>query len=350
MRRIMVTVMAATLSIMLCFAASCTAKKETGEKSGLSPEQTKQMEAVKKNTEKARKTVVARVNGTAITMSELIQYMNALAPKYLSPGEKPTPEIREKVKDEALQFLIFRELAVQEAVKQGITPKPEDVENALKKIKERLGTEAAYKNFLEVNGMTEAELKNSIETELRYEMIATKEIHQKIGSVVFSEKEMKDVYNRDKAHFVLPERFIADDIYFTSGKDDAPTRKEAETALAGLKKNGNDMSKLTGNFVIRQITVTKAQLPDIYTALSGLKTGDVSGVVAERDGLHIVKMVKKEAAGEMTFNQAKPLIHRQLMLKAAEKEREKWDREMRKHARIEIATLKSTEDHIRPAN
>jgi ribonuclease HI len=350
MRKIIVSIMAAMLSITVCLAASCTAKKEPGEKNGLSPEQAKQMEAMEKNAQEARKTVVARVNGTAIPMSDLIKYMNVFGRKYIGPGQKPSPEISEKVKNEALQFLIFQELAVQEAVKEGIAPKPEDVENSLNNIKKRLGTDAAYKRFLEVNALTEADLKKSIERQLQYEMIATKELHQKLGADVFTEKEMRDVYNRDKAHFTLPERFIAVDIHFTSGRDDAATRKEAQAALVGLKNNRNDISKVAGNFTVRQITVTKAQLPAMYEALSHLKAGGVSGIVAEGDGLHIVKLLKKEVAGEMTFNEAQPLIHRQLMLQAAEKGREEWDREMRKHAKIEILATQSMENRIRPAH
>jgi parvulin-like peptidyl-prolyl isomerase len=350
MKRIIVTAMAAMLLITGCLVSSCTSKKETGGQGSLSPEQAKHAEAMKKNAEEARKTVVARVNGTAITMSDLIPLMNELGPKYLGPGQKPTPQLSEKVRDEALQFLIFRQLAVQEAVKEGITPKPEEIDDTFKKVRARFGTDEAYKYFLEAQGLTEADLKKLLEKQLQFQMIENKELHEKLGSLTFSEKEMKDFYDHNKAHFVAPERLAAVDIYFTSGKDDAQTRKEAEAALAELRKNGNDFSKLTGHTEIRQIMVTEAQSPNMYAALSKLKAGGISGIVAERNGLHIGKLIKKEAAGQMTFAEAKPLIQRQLILQAAEKVREAWDRELRKNAKIEIVATKAMDKLIMPAN
>ncbi len=345
--RIVRIVMTGLLSIAVCATFSCSSKKEVAEKNNLSPEQAKQIQEMKKNALEARSIVVAKVNGSPISMADLVNYMNVVAPQYVTPGRQQTPDIREKVKNSALAFLIFRELASQEAAKEGINPKPEDVDNGLKKLKGQLGTEAAYRNFLEANGLTEADLRKAMEKEQRYEMIAGKEIRQRLGSVNVDDKTMKGIYTRDKAHFLLPERITASDLYFTGGKDDAQTRKNAEDVLAALRKNRNDTSKVAGNFTSKQIVVTKAGMPDLYASLSRLKAGEVSGVVVVHDGLHIFKVEKKDGARQMTFDEAKPLIHQNIMLEAAEKGRQEWNAELRKNAKIEIMDTKEAEKKLR---
>jgi len=77
--------------------------------------------------------VIAKVNGADLTMFDLVREMNAIAPKYIRKGESASPEITSKVKKKALNNLIFKELAVQEAIKEGMKVKPEAVEDVITK-------------------------------------------------------------------------------------------------------------------------------------------------------------------------------------------------------------------------
>ncbi len=338
MKKIPFTVIAAILSLSVCFTTSCTSKKETAGQLRLSPEQAKQMEAIKKNESEARKVIVAKVNGVPIAMNNLLMYMNALAARYTHSGQKLTPEMDEKVRSAALSELIFEELAVQEATRQGITPKPADIDKELKKLKAGFGSDAAYRMYLDTYGLTEGDIREEIGRKLRYDAVAAKEIQQKMGEIRTDDKTLKTIYEKNRPHFALPERIAATDLYFTGGGDDKATMKKAREILAALKKSGNDMNKLSpdGSFVVRQIVVTKAGLPAIYAAVSRMKAGGLSGIIAERDGLHIVRPGKKEAARPMTFDEAKPLIHQEIMLQAFEKSKEAWERELRKNAKIEM--------------
>jgi hypothetical protein len=82
----------------------------------------------KKGVEDSKKIVVARVNGVGITLNDLIVRMNKIASDYIPQSHERAPEIDQKVKQEALDILLFRELAVQEAVRQGMTVPHETVE------------------------------------------------------------------------------------------------------------------------------------------------------------------------------------------------------------------------------
>jgi len=134
----------------------------------------------RKNVEKTDAEVVARVNGTDITMHELNFEMNLIGPSIIKDPKKRTPELDKKVRDTALSILVFRELAVQEAVRQGMTVQSTAVEEARKQLKQKLGSESNYNNYLQKTGLTEASLGRLLKKDILFNQITQKEIFQKV--------------------------------------------------------------------------------------------------------------------------------------------------------------------------
>ena len=130
--------------------------------------------------EESKKVVVARVNGAEITMYDLLNRMNRIAPLYMQPGQPRDPGTDARVKQEALNVLIFRELAVQEAVRQEMKVEPEALDRSVKTLKDRLGSEDAYRTYLSREGLTEESLRKAIERDQLYDRIADKEILRKV--------------------------------------------------------------------------------------------------------------------------------------------------------------------------
>ncbi len=198
-----------TLTILLAFALagiSCSKQKAADkEVPRLTPEQAKQHEKMleerNKSIEASKKNTVAKVNGVAITMYDLISEMNAVAPQFIKPGQKKDEQIDAKVRKAALDRLVFRELAVQEATRQGMKVAPENVSSALKKIKESFKTEDAYRDNLKKSGITEEELKKQLERNMIVDMITEKEIFDKVK---VDPKQVKKVYEKDKASYKGP--------------------------------------------------------------------------------------------------------------------------------------------------
>ena len=133
----------------------------------------------RKGIEESRKIVVAKVNGADITMYDLINKMNQIAPGYIPPGHERTPEMDQMVKKEALDVLIFRELAIQEAVRQGMKVPPEQIDETLKKIRAKAGSEDAFNKSLNMTGETEESLRKTIERDQLFDMIVKQEIFRK---------------------------------------------------------------------------------------------------------------------------------------------------------------------------
>jgi len=171
--------------------ASC--KKEEPIAPPPSPEQKAVMEVLKKSAEVAKTVFAAKVNGVEVTMHDLVREMNRIAPKYVKDGEKTPPATTAKIRKEALDNLIFNELAVQEAVRQGITVSPEKVNEVVKLMKEQLGSNDAYQKYLDDLGITEEGLKKRIERSHLLEIVTAKEVYQKITIEDKVAKRVKNV-------------------------------------------------------------------------------------------------------------------------------------------------------------
>jgi SurA N-terminal domain len=189
------------LTVFICIAlCGCERKQDAAAKSQVpqAPEQV-QSERVKKNREEAKNTIAARVNGSPITMYSLVQKMNLIAPHFIKPGQSSGPQIDNKIKQLALERLIFEELAVQEARRQGFIVKKEAVDDVIKRIKAGYGSEKEYKGYLETLGMTEDTLRETIERGHLIEMITAKEVY---GIITADETALRVAYEKDKSKFI----------------------------------------------------------------------------------------------------------------------------------------------------
>ena len=141
-----------------------------------------------KTFEQSQKKIAAKVNGIPISMQDLVEEMNVIAPQYLRPGQKKGPNTDETIKKKALDRLIYRELAVQEAKKQGLKAPKGAVEEELNQIKAEMKTEEAFRQKLLKSGITEDEMKKRIERNILIAMITEKEI---FGKVTLEPEEAK---------------------------------------------------------------------------------------------------------------------------------------------------------------
>ena len=197
MKKGLTIVIAIVTLLGLALALSACSKGKGPSKTQQAPGQQKTIgiEEYKKGLEESKKHVVAKVNGADITLYALLNEMNRVAPAYIKPGQTRSPETDAKVKKEALNNLIFKELAAQEAVKEGIRMQPEMLNEEVKKIKTQLGSEEAYQRYLQNSGLTEDSLKKEIERDYLFQTAMRKEVSGKIN---VSDKVLREVYEREK--------------------------------------------------------------------------------------------------------------------------------------------------------
>ena len=193
------------LTVLFAFALagiSCNRDKAPAKgTANVTPDQSKVLEAYAKSAEAAKKTMVGKINGVNISMNDLIREMNAIGPQYVKPGQKRDQKVDEKVRKDALDRLIYRELVVQEAARQGIKATPEEVGDGLKKLKAGLKSADAYRENLIKMGLTEEELKKQIERDILIERVTEKEI---FGKVAINPEQVKKTYEKEKGSYKGP--------------------------------------------------------------------------------------------------------------------------------------------------
>ncbi len=178
------------------FMLSACKKTDTAGKTAQQSSEMSQKDKLIKSFEESKKITAAKVNGEAITMFDLLRQMNALAPQYVKPGQQLTPELNGKIKIEALNVLIFKEMAVQAAKKSGMKIDAEMVDEELKKIKTKSGSDKAFQDFLDYSGFTVEALRKTLERDLLFQMVVAHKIY---ANIPITDADLRARYKRDKA-------------------------------------------------------------------------------------------------------------------------------------------------------
>ncbi len=291
----------------------------------------------KKKAEEARKEIVARVNGADINMYDLLGMMNRVAQAYYSHVKEPSAEVTREIKQRALDRLIFEELAVKEAEKQGIEPKPEDVKKVIDQLKTAYDTPEGFQRYLDSTGLSEDGLRARIIRSRRLEGITGREVYQK---TIRDEDVFKEAYNDYKEAGTLKQadNFLVKEILLMAAESEEETRARGEQLLAELKAKNNDFGKLVldGSFIVRRKLIIKDQYPVIFTKMLEMEVGQFSEVVEDNGTFHIFEVLKNEPARDMTEEEARGFIEDRLAPYFQEKRRAQWKKELRKDANIEI--------------
>ena len=287
--------------------------------------------------ELAKKQVVARVEGTDITMYQLIGMMNRVSSAYYKYVEELTDEITLEIKERALDRLIFEELAVQSALRQGVEVPPENIEKVIGKLKEAYETEEGFQGYLDGVGLTEEGMRAKIRRSNLFEIITGREVYRKVK---VDEQDYTKAYNEYKEAGKLrtADKFTVKEILLLGDDDKEKVRASADRLLADLKKKDFDFGRLMmdGTFIVRRMPISKAKYPVIYGLMETMEVGQVSEVVEDGDTFHIFKVLENEHARELTEDEARGFLENKLRLPAQEKRRTEWVEELRKDAKIEI--------------
>ena len=286
---------------------------------------------------KARKEIVAKVEGAEISMYELVRMMNRVHSAYYSGVEVLTPEINKEIQERALDRLIFEELAIREAIRQKIKIDPEKIDKIINETKKLYPTKEGYQKYLDDIGITEAQLRSQAERTDLLEAITGKEVYQKVTI------DPKDVERLYKDYLKLgklkkEDEFFIKEIVLLEGENKKTVKATADALLDRLKKYNYDFGNLTldGTFIVRNLKVQKDKLPVIFKSMESMKVGDFSGVVEDGGTFHIFKVIKKEKGGNMTREEAKGILEDRLAVYSQDKRKDAWMKSLKKDAKITI--------------
>ncbi len=213
----------------------------------------------------------------------------------------------------------------------------QDIDNAIAGIKKKLGDEGKYREFLDKENISEAELQKRVQRNLLLKRIFIREI---LDKSTVSEEALKKEYEQDKDKYTKPEKIVVVDVVFFLSADDPESPKKAEETLkkiqADEEKNPWNLV-LDGTFIVRDLEIKdSSQEEDIYKEAKKIKVGELSGVFLSSGTFHIIKLKEYAAFKQFTFEEVKNVIERKARAEAQKKRLQEWEAELKKDARIEI--------------
>jgi parvulin-like peptidyl-prolyl isomerase len=283
----------------------------------------------------AKNIVVATVNEAPITMDAVVRMMNRM--KVPNHGELPDNYLNE-VRSAAVQRLVLQELAYQKAKKSGVTVDQKDIDEIIASFREKMGGEKGAAEFLAKEGLAQVDLNAQVRRSLMLEKIYAREVAAK---AVVSEEDLKREYDKEKMNLILPEKVKVTDIVVFSKDDENKAQQKARdlrTRVTGDKDQDPWKLVLDGAFLVRNMDLRAGQEKNrqLYLAAKAMKPGEVSDVIKNDEGYHVIKLTEWSPEKQLTLEEAKPTLEVRLKGAAQQKRLDAWSEELRKDAKIEI--------------
>ena len=266
--------------------------------------------------------IVARVNGKQITAAELDkQYQTRIN----GAPQAPTPEEGQALKFQLLTQMIDDEILVQMAASSGLNATDAEVDTKFTDLKSQY-TEEAFQKVLTDQKVTPEDIKTDMRKTLTLEKLITKEITSRVN---VSEKEIKDVFDKNKESFNLAEGYHLQHIMVTpfpeaqinnAKKDDAKSPAEAKSKADRLFRDiqgGQDFAVVArdwsedadsapkgGDLSFRSLAEIEKIDPKLSQAVQRLKVGESSPLLETRYGYHILKLLERDPGGQKDLSSA----------------------------------------------
>ncbi len=289
-------------------------------------------------TEKDR--VVAIVNGYEITKAELDRQVGLLMPRSFFHSTV-TPEKLKEVEKDALKELEKKHLLLQYAKQKGYKIPDSILKREEKKIREAFGSEENFEAGLKRANLTYEIFKKELRNDLLMQKLYDKEVKSEL-----SEEDLKEYYGKNRYKFKRPEKIKVRIIYVRNDPTDPKGRekalKRAEEALKKIKegeefadvasKYSNAMSRIKGGDMG---FVHKGMLDEpIEKAAFSLKKGEVSEIIETPKGFYIVKLEDISPAVQLSFDEVKDRLKKELKAKNEKRNLDRILDSMRKNAKI----------------
>lgn len=267
-------------------------------------------------------TIVARVNTKEVTAADLDKQYQA---RINGASQLPTPEESQALKFQLLTQMIDDEILLQMASSSGLSATDAEVETKFTDLKSQY-SEEQFQEMLKLQKVKPEDIKADMRRSLTLEKLVTKEITSRIN---VSDGEIKDVFDKNKASFNLPEGYHlqhimvtpAPDAQITNAKhDDAKNPVEAQAKAARLLRDiqgGQDFAVVArdwsedaesapngGDLGFRSLADLDKNDPKLRMAVERLKVGESSSLIETRFGYHILKLIERDKGGQKDLSSA----------------------------------------------
>ena len=265
------------------------------------------------------KAPVARVNGQPVPAGKVYSMYQMNKSMIQQRGRRLSETDDQALKVESLEFVLADELLYQEAVKKKVMAPPGEVDAALKQFKTRVGTEQAYREFLAKSGVSDTEVKDELERNIRTEAYRK----SLIGGRGVSEEQAKKYYdaNAPRGIFNVPERVHVQSILLKVTPSDAEpirtqARKRAEEAAkraaagedfaALAKEYSQDPSATRGGDL--GLVPRGVMFPKFEEVAFSAKPGSVSPVFETPKGFNVIRVLERQPESTRSYDEVKQTL------------------------------------------
>jgi peptidyl-prolyl cis-trans isomerase C len=286
---------------------------------------------------------VARVNGSVLTNKDLESQVDRVIVKTTFHRDVPI-EKRKRFYDKAMEELIVRELQYQNGLENGLKPDKARVDAQVDKLKKRFSAEE-YKTSLEKAGMTEEMLRVQIEKEMVIQAIIAKKATE---TSPVTEAAIKDYYEQNISKYKQPETLK---LRLISTKNET----KANDMLAKIKE-GDDFGDIARNMSEDDYRLQNGDtgyfhrgklLPEIEDIAFKMKVGEISDVFKADDKWVIVKLEDKKPEHQLSFEETKDRLKKEMEAKQEQEFNEKWIAGLKAKAKIEILLKTDSTDNAK---
>jgi parvulin-like peptidyl-prolyl isomerase len=317
---------------------------------------------------------LAIVNGEAIMQSE---YNKTVAPileqyKQAAPAAEQTPEKIKEFQQKLLDQMVDDKLLKQEAQKRKIKVSKREIEEGIKQVKKRFGSESEFQSELKKENLTAAQFEKRIEEQLMVMKLIEQDIKAKTPQP--TDEEIKAFYEKIQAKMngknlgldkkdeeeiaslaKLLSRATAEQVrarHILVAVDKNAPMEEKSAALKKIKKiqaelkAGADFGDLAQKYSDDPGSKNRGgdlgffsrgdMVPEFEKTAFSLSVGQVSDPVLTDFGYHLIKVEEKRASKKLTIDDVKNDLREFLYQKAAQKRYETWMKDLRAKSSIKL--------------
>jgi peptidyl-prolyl cis-trans isomerase SurA len=263
----------------------------------------------------AREGIAATVNEDAITLSDVDDRMKLMV---VSSGLPDTEEMRAKLRGQVVNMLIDERLRMQDAARNDVTVKPQDVAGGFETLAKQNNLSAKeFRAVLAKKGVPASTLERQIESQIAWGQVVQKILRPQVA---VSNADIDDRLRRLQSSIGKTEYLLAE--IFLSVED---RKQEAEKkVLAGRLVSEIRDRHAPFQAVARQFSqsagaaqggdlgwVAESQIdPAIAAALASMKTAGISAPVRSSSGYHILLLRDRRSIGKDSLPSREQIMNR----------------------------------------
>ncbi len=293
--------------------------------------------------------IVAVVNDDVITLTEVqeegLQTIRRIVQETL--GEERERRLR-STERQILNELILRKLQLQEAKKEKIEATASEVRSAIEDLKKRNGltSDDELRAAMSRELLTEEQFRRGIADQVALTKLVARQVRSK---VVVTDEEARQYYDQHQEQFRdIPQvkiRHLLVPVPQQPTRDEVLQAKSRIEEAQALMKLGAKFSTVAKQYSQEPLAPSSGEIwtmkrgelaPELEQMALFLPIGQVSGIITNPAGFHLVQVEERVAGQVLPFDQVKEDVRSILFDQKAEAKFKEWVQSLKAKASVEM--------------